>query len=295
MNAPILSIPDDVVKIATERLGAFFQHVSGIDKQTLAGDFLDTTKSTKRAGILQRYMTLRSTRVLEVGCGFGTNLATWIKQFDVDGYGVEPGSTGFDSAVHASRLLFAANGLNPNRIANARGEALPYKDGAFDIVYSSNVLEHTENPERVIDESLRVLRRGGILHMEMPNFLSYFEGHYMVVQPPIVWRWVLPAWVRLIGRDPAFARTLNTQINPNWCRSVAGKLRGNYDLNVLSLGEEVFLDRFANNFTFETTAVAGKLGRIISIIRALNVGNWIGRTIVGLRGYYPIYFTVRKN
>jgi hypothetical protein len=36
--------------------------------------------------------------------------------------------------------------------------------------------------------SPRVLRPGGLLHMEMPNYLSYFEGHYLVFQPPIIWK-----------------------------------------------------------------------------------------------------------
>ena len=63
-----------------------------------------------------------------------------------------------------------------------------------------------------------MLRPGGILHFEIPNFLSYFEGHYMVLQPPILWPSLLPHWVRLLGRDPSFARTMRTEINPAWCR-----------------------------------------------------------------------------
>jgi SAM-dependent methyltransferase len=238
---------------------------------------------------------LRSKKVLEVGSGFGTNLAEWIMRFGIDGYGVEPGHVGFDSAVHASRLLFEANGLDPNRITNASGEALPFDDESFDVVYSANVLEHTDEPERVVGESLRVLRRGGIFHMEMPNFLSYFEGHYMILQPPLLWKWMLPLWVRLFGRDPAFARTLNTQINPNWCRSVARSMGRNYDVTMLSLGEDVFVDRLSRPFDFETAIVANKLARVMSAVRMLNVRNWIGRSIVGLRGHYPIYFTMRKN
>jgi len=294
-ETPMVTIPDEVAQIAIDRLGAFFEPVSGIDRRALAADFLDATKSQKRAEILQRYVLLRSKKVLEVGSGFGTNLAEWIKRFGIDGYGIEPGNVGFDSGVHASRLLFAANGLDPNRIANASGEALPFDDESFDVVYSANVLEHTADPELVVRESLRVLRRGGIFHMEMPNFLSYFEGHYMIIQPPLMWRWMLPVWVRLFGRDPGFARTLNTRINPNWCRSVARSMQRSYDVTMLSLGEDVFVDRLSRDFDFETTVVASRLGRVISVVRMLNVRNWIGHSIVRLRGHYPIYFTMRKN
>jgi SAM-dependent methyltransferase len=293
-DLPLVTIPAEVATIAAERLGAFFEPISGVDRHALAADFLDLGKARHRAAVLERYVPLQSKKLLEVGSGFGTNLAEWIKRFSIDGYGVEPGGVGFDSGVHASRVLFSANGLDPGRITNAGAESLPFPDESFDIVYSTNVLEHTDDPLRVVAESLRVLRRGGIFHMEMPNFLSYFEGHYMILQPPIVWKWMLPAWVRLRGRDPAFARTLHTEINPNWCRSIPRRVRS-HDVSVLSLGEEVFLDRLSARFEFETTVVAGKLGVVIAAVRALNAGNWIGRSIVALRGHYPIYFTMRKN
>jgi SAM-dependent methyltransferase len=294
-DAPIVTIPDEVARMATDQLGAFFEPLNRIDRKVLAADFLDTAKSQKQAEILQRFVSLRDKKVLEVGSGFGTTLAEWIKRFDIDGYGVEPGDVGFDSGVHASRLLFEANGLDPGRITNATGEALPYADESFDVVYSANVLEHTNNPELVVHESLRVLRRGGILHMELPNFLSYYEGHYLILQPPLVWRWMLPAWVRLRGRDPEFARTLKTQINPNWCRSVARRMQRSYDVTLLSLGEDLFLDRLSRDFKFDTASTGSRLGAVVSAVQMLNVGNWIGRSIVMLRGHYPIYFTMRKN
>ena len=129
---------------------------------------------------------------------------------------MEPSGVGFGQGYVASRKLFAANGIDPARITNSTGESLPFPDESFDIVYSAMyVLEHTEIPELVLCEAVRVLRPGGTLFMEMPNFISYFEGHYMVVAPPILFKPMLAWWVRTVfGRDPAFARTLQTKINP---------------------------------------------------------------------------------
>jgi len=72
-------------------------------------------------------------------------------------------------------------------------------------------------------------------------------------------------------------------------------MRRHYDVTVLSLGEDVFVDRLSRRFEFETAIVASRLGRVMSAVRMLNVANWIGRSIVLLRGHYPIYFTMRKN
>lgn len=288
-------VPEELFDIAAESIGAFFEPICGIDRHTNARDFLDLARAFKRAGILKRYISLESKKLLEVGSGFGTNLAVWIKSFHVDGYGTEPGGDGFNQGFLASRILFVANGIDADRIQNCPGEELPFADESFDIVYSANVLEHTDNPERVVAECLRVLKRGGLLHMEMPNFLSYFEGHYMVLQPPILSNFMLAWWVRIVfRRDPAFARTLRTRINPIWCRRTVDTLARAHQLQLISLGEELFLERLSQMFTFETEVVAGKLHGIISVLKKINRGNWAGRLIVALQGHYPIYLTVRK-
>jgi SAM-dependent methyltransferase len=293
---PEIVVPPEIFDIAAESMGRFFEPISQVDRLTSARDFLDLSKSFKRAEILQRYTRLESAKLLEVGSGFGTNLAVWLRHFNVDAFGVEPGGEGFNQGYLASRRLLAANGMDPDRVIDSGGEALPFPDESFDIVYSANVLEHTRNPERVLAESLRVLRPGGVLHMEMPNYLSYFEGHYMVVQPPILWKPMLAWWVRMVfRRDPAFARTLQTRINPIWCRRMVRDLGGACSLHLVSLGDDLFLERLSRNFVFETQTVAGRLQGPMAILRMVNLGNWVGHLIVALQGHYPIYLTVRKG
>jgi SAM-dependent methyltransferase len=289
-------IPQDIFDVAAESMGEFFEPISMVDRLTSARDFLDLSKSFKRAGIIERYAPLKSAKLLEVGSGFGTNLAVWLRHFNVDAYGVEPGGEGFNQGYLASRRLLAANGLDPERVFNSSGETLPFPDESFDIVYSANVLEHTESPERVFAESLRVLRPGGVLHMEMPNYLSYFEGHYLVFQPPILWKPMLATWVKLVfGRDPAFARTLQTKINPVWCRRQVREASRRYSLELISVGEDLFLERLANPFVFEMEMVRSRIQNVIATVKKLNVGNWIGHLIVTLQGHYPIYLTVKKG
>jgi ubiquinone/menaquinone biosynthesis C-methylase UbiE len=289
-------VPAEIFEIAAQSIGAFFEPICGIDRHENVRDFLDLAKAHKRIEMLQRYTSIESKKLLEVGSGFGTNLAVWIRRFHVDAYGVEPSIEGFDQGYMASRKLLAANGIDPGRVVNSAGESLPFPDESFDIVYSANVLEHTRNPERVLAESVRVLRRGGLLHMEMPNYLSYYEGHYLVMQPPIVWKPMLAWWVKMVfGRDPAFAKSLQTKINPIWCRRTVANLARNSRLVLISLGEDLFLERLSRPFVFETEMMAKRLQRMIAATRKLNYGNWFGRLIVALQGQYPIYLTVRKG
>jgi SAM-dependent methyltransferase len=291
----LVQIPADVFEIAMESIGVFFEPIVRTDRRTIATDFLDLSRCATRARELDRHMPLQGKKLLEIGSGYGTNLATCILDFGVDGYGVEPSGVGFGQGYVASRKLFAANGIDPERITNSTGESLPFPDESFDIVYSANVLEHTQSPEQVLREALRVLRPGGMLSVEMPNFLSYFEGHYMVVGPPILWKPMLAWWVRIVfGRDPAFAHTLQTQINPIWCRRQIRQLSHVYCLEQASLGEDEFLKRLSEPFHFEAQMVKGSIGRLIKLLQALNLGNWIGHLIIGLQAHYPIYLTLRK-
>ena len=292
---PEIVVPPEVFETAAESIGAFFEPISRIGREAAARDFLELSKSFKRVAIIERYTRFRGARVLEVGSGFGTNLAVWLKHFDVDAYGVEPGGEGFNQGYLASRKILAANGLDPDRVINSTGESIPFPNDSFDIVYSANVLEHTEDPDRVLMESFRVLRPGGVLHMEMPNYLSYFEGHYLVFQPPIFWKPMLGWWVRLFGRSPAFAATLQTRVNPVWCRRMVRKASKKYSLQLLSVGEDLFLERLTQPFVFEMQMMEGRIGKAIGIFRKLNVGNWMGHLIVLLQGHYPIYLTVRKQ
>jgi SAM-dependent methyltransferase len=289
-------VPQEVFELAAESIGAFFEPICKVDRRVSAADFLDLSKSYKRAGILRRYTEIDSKKTLEVGSGFGTNLAVWIRHFHVDGYGVEPGSAGFDQGFVASRKLLAANGIDPGRVIDSAGESLPFPDESFDVVYSANVLEHTSDPERVLKESMRVLKSGGVLHMEMPNYLSYFEGHYMVLQPPILWKPLLGWWVHCaFRRDPAFAKTLNTKINPLWCRRIVKALARLYPLELVSLGEDLFLDRLRHAFAFDTQVVAGRIGRLVAALQRVNAAGIAGRLIVAFQGHYPIYLTLRKQ
>ena len=57
------------------------------------------------------------------------------------------------------------------------GLSLPIRDGAVDVCYSSNVLEHVPDPWRMADEMVRVTRPGGYVFLSFTSWLSPWGGH----------------------------------------------------------------------------------------------------------------------
>ncbi|HTP81012.1 MAG TPA: class I SAM-dependent methyltransferase [Bacteroidota bacterium] len=94
-------------------------------------------------------------KVLEVGCGLGTDLIQFARAgAEVTGIDLTPQSIDF------VRKRFRLEGL-PLRADVADAEHLPFDDDSFDVVYSFGVLHHTPNTQRAVREVYRVLKPGG--------------------------------------------------------------------------------------------------------------------------------------
>lgn len=48
-------------------------------------------------------------------------------------------------------------------------EKIPFKNNTFDFVLSRHVLEHVDNPEKMIKEIKRVIKKGGIIQIAVPH------------------------------------------------------------------------------------------------------------------------------
>jgi SAM-dependent methyltransferase len=99
-------------------------------------------------------------RVLDVGCG-GGSVAKAAKRArpDLEVFGCDLS----ESAIKTAKV--APEGVD-FRLATA--ERLPFGDGEFDFVWIFDVLEHVDDPARVLREVARVLKPGGGFHIVLP-------------------------------------------------------------------------------------------------------------------------------
>jgi len=243
-----------------------FKNVYDFDPVRVAKETLAPQKGLNQANILLKYTELQNKKVLEIGSGWGINFIVWTKKYNINGYGLEPDSPGFESSFKISRKLAQYNNIDENRIIDAMGENIPFINDTFDVVFSTNVLEHVNDPVQVLSEAIRVLKPGGILQIIYPNYHSYFDGHYNIIHPPIISNKFFQWYVKtFFARDPAFAKTLRTELNVKWTEENIAKLKRTYDFEILSFGKEVFLKRM-ENLNLDTT---GNLIKIKSFLRIM--------------------------
>ncbi|MFD4632023.1 class I SAM-dependent methyltransferase [Streptomyces sp. NPDC058284] len=65
----------------------------------------------------------------------------------------------------------------PEGAVVADGYLLPLADGVADVAFSSNVLEHVDDPQTFLSELVRVTRPGGLIYVSFTNWLSPWGGH----------------------------------------------------------------------------------------------------------------------
>lgn len=64
--------------------------------------------------------------------------------------------------------------------------ALKFEDNTFDVIVSSDVIEHTPDPRMAIREMARVLKKGGVLALTVPNNCWHFAvsvGNALKLRP----------------------------------------------------------------------------------------------------------------
>lgn len=113
-------------------------------------------------------------KVLEIGCGEGVfmyHLKDYLQGKEVNGIDIDP-----------QELETAKKNVSFAKLQAASGEQLPFPDKSFDLVFCCEVLEHVEDPEKVLREMKRVAAKYCIV--SVPNepvwrILNFARGSYM--------------------------------------------------------------------------------------------------------------------
>lgn len=147
--------------------------------------------------------------LLDVGCGPAT-ITTDLAETVAPGRVV--GLDGAPAALEAAAGTLEARGLaEAVELVTGDVHALPFEDGAFDVVHAHQVLQHVADPVTALREMARVARPGGIVAARdaVYSAMTWFP------KPPGMetWREVYMSTARSNGGEPDAGSRLLA-----WCR-----------------------------------------------------------------------------
>ncbi|WP_145039261.1 glycosyltransferase [Paenibacillus sp. Y412MC10] len=154
-------------------------------KRMLDSDFLGMMKKASDPIIKKRWDNYRRNRnqqelkrmaataplckgnVLEIGCANG-DLSIFIASHGARLYGIDIDPVAIDLARHKTAEL----GIDTCKFQLGNGYELQYKDNTFDTVVVAEVLEHVDDPKKIIMEAYRVCKPDGKVIISVPNRYS---------------------------------------------------------------------------------------------------------------------------
>lgn len=149
-------------------------------------------RSAKVLAFLERAGVEVKGRVLDAGCGGGGMPLSFAEEA-ASVVGIDLRDRFRDAGARLARERDAAN----LAFAVANGLALPFPDGAFDLVLSHAVIEHVADAVGYLAECCRVLSPGGRMYLSTAPYLSFAGAHLPRLKAPV------PLHL-LIGRRAAF-------------------------------------------------------------------------------------------
>jgi arabinofuranan 3-O-arabinosyltransferase len=118
------------------------------------------------------------------------------------------------------------------------GLALPLPDDTFDLVFSSNVLEHVPDPRRFLDEAIRVTRPGGLVYVAFTVWHSPWGGHETSPWHLVSGRYALERYTKRNGHPPK--NVYGTSMFPVGVGQVLRLLKQRHDVDVVALEPRYF-------------------------------------------------------
>jgi SAM-dependent methyltransferase len=141
-----------------------------------------------------------STRVLEVGCGYGGNLLPFLEMgCHVTGVDIRP-----HSIERAKEYLDIQNRTNLELICSDIYEAEGLEN-SFDVIFMKDTIEHIPNQEKFIPLLKKFLKDDGVIFQGFPPWYNPFGGHQQMCKSRILSK---TPWIHLLPR-PIYKGLLN--------------------------------------------------------------------------------------
>lgn len=162
------------------------------------------------------YMMFEGKEVLDIGCGAAGKTLYYLKQGADRVVGVDIVEAYEKEALRLAKKLGCTQNFN---FVCASADNLPYPDNSFDTIIMSDAMEHVSNPEKVLDELLRIIRPDGHVYINFPPYGHPYGAH---MSDAINTPWIqylysekscIKAYKELVADEPDAKERINLRIS----------------------------------------------------------------------------------
>lgn len=107
-------------------------------------------------------------KALDIGAGIGKCMKV-LEASGFDAYGFEPSQPFHERAI--SKM-----GISPEKLKLGQVENVDYPPDTFDFITFGAVFEHLYHPRQSLEKALEWLKKGGVVHIEVPNSRHLMAG-----------------------------------------------------------------------------------------------------------------------
>jgi ubiquinone/menaquinone biosynthesis C-methylase UbiE len=162
-------------------------------------------KGDKIVAVLESHLgrtDLNGLLALDVGCSAGF-IASQLAEAGAKALGVDIDEPGLAKA----RARFGET----VQFIEAPGDALPFADESLDIVVFNHIYEHVVDPDAIITEIHRVLKRDGVAYLALGSKYQIIEPHYRL--PFLSWlpQRAADRYVRAFGKADDYYETYRSR------------------------------------------------------------------------------------
>ena len=231
--------------------------------------------------------------ILDVGCSWGATVFAFAHSpriKEVVGIDVELEALELAQAVQKSDLIGKAI-AEKTRFEPSAVEKLPFSDNQFDMILCHTVIEHVYNVEQAISEMVRVLKMGGALYIEAPNYLWPHEPHLHL--------WMLP-----MGPKP-LVKWLSRRLRPEMPANFVDHLQFVNPIKMERLFrkhsvkyQNIYLEKLQDILIrgrYERVLALKKLVPILEILRKIHFTHLIYNLVRFLPFYPSLSYRITKS
>ena len=202
----------------------------------------DSTITTIRINeVLGGFEKFRKTnKMLDVGCGPGLFLIE-AKKRGWEVYGTE---------FTDKQLVY----LKDKGINTLKGKLTnnSFEDGLFDVIISSEVIEHINNPVEEMQHFHRLLRKGGLVYITTPNFNALerylLKGDYEIIEYPEHLSYYTPTTINLLLTNNGFEKLKITTTGVSIARIKKSLKRKNNESTELVASDETLREQLETGY-----------------------------------------------